>query len=174
MMGEQKTYIIVIIGHSGAGKSTLAKKLGEFFSCETLNFSYAGQALASENAGSLRFEEINNYIFQCILAAACRDHIVIVDGLASDKIVHQLSCIGYSMNILFLDTPYDKRIQRMMHRELCSREEAVMIERIKAEGKAQSGLLKVIQNANFRIDGSKAIEYITQEATSYIEKILDN
>lgn len=92
-----------------------------------------------------------------------------MDGLASAEIVHRLANEGYSVIIIFLDTPYDKRIQRMMLRESCSKQEAINLERVKTQGKAKSGLSAVIQEAEYRLDGSRTIDQVTEDAISYIE-----
>ena len=76
------------------------------------------------------------------------------------------------MLVLFLDTPYDMRIERMMSRENCSLLETENIERAKAYGKEKSGLSNVIALADHRIDGTKAIDEILADAILYIKEKL--
>ena len=107
---ETVNKIVVIAGHSGSGKSTLTKRLSESFLCESLNFSYIGQALAAEERGSVVFDGLNDYIYQCILSTARKNLLTFVDGLASDDIIQRLSAEGFSILVLFLDNQYDMRI----------------------------------------------------------------
>ncbi|WP_141242444.1 hypothetical protein [Flavonifractor sp. An10] len=169
---ETVNKIVVIAGHSGSGKSTLTKRLSESFLCESLNFSYIGQALAAEERGSVVFDGLNDYIYQCILSTARKNLLTFVDGLASDDIIQRLSAEGFSILVLFLDTPYDMRIKRMMNRENCSLFETENIERAKAYGKEKSGLSNVIAMADHRIDGTKAIDEILADAILYLKEKL--
>jgi len=164
--------IIVIAGHSGSGKSTITRKLSEAFSCESLSFSYIGQALAAEERDSIAFNRLNDYIYQCISSTARKDILTFVDGLASDNIITRLTNEGFSVIVLFLDTPYDKRIERMMSRENCSLLETESIELAKAQGKEKSGLSNVIAMADHRIDGTQTIDKILSDAILFIKEKL--
>lgn len=169
---ETENNIVIIAGHSGSGKSTLTRKLSEAFSCESLSFSYIGQALAAEEQGSIAFNRLNDYIYQCISSTVRRNNLTFVDGLASDNIINRLSNEGFSTMVLFLDTPYDKRIERMMSRENCSLLETKNIELAKAHGKEKSGLSNVIAMADYRIDGTQTIDEILSNAIVFIKEKL--
>ena len=169
---DSPNYVIIVIGHSGSGKSTLAKGLSEYYSCDLLGFSYAGESLAAEERDGVRFKEINEYIFRCICATAQKCKLTIVDGLASDDIVSRLAHEGLRISILFLDTPKNIRIQRMMQRENCSQAEAASIEYAKACGKERSGLSSVIAMADYRIDGNLTTDEILLAAKGYIKEKL--
>ena len=169
MIGKTNNkHIVVVIGHSGAGKSTLAKKLGEYLSCDVLNFNYAGKELAQETKDSTRFREINDYIYCCIKAAFCTATTLVIDGLASDDIILKLKDDGLSVIVIFVDVPYDERIKRMMARENCTEEVARAVEGIKEQGKAKAGLISVIEGANLIVDGRTNKQQILYEVIEFL------
>lgn len=166
--------VINIIGHSGSGKTTLVRKLAEHFHCEELGFSYAGRELASEEAHSCRFNEINEYIYSCITAAVNRSSMVIVDGLASIDVVQTLENQGYSILTIYLETSYDERINRISSREFCSTEDALAIEKAKAKGKGAAGLNYVISRADFTFDATQSMDSLVDSVVSCINGFMRN
>lgn len=173
-MNVSNSTIIVIVGHSGSGKSTLAKALGAYFNCEVLGFSYAGRTLAIEDADSDSFRNLNDYIYNCITAAAQKTKLTVIDGVASDQLIRRLIDHGCSLITLYLDTPYKVRIMRMMEREKCSEQDAINLEHAKAMGKSKSGLSMAIQLADKRLNGLAGFEEVVKEAVIFLEECLLN
>ena len=173
-MERRNNTIIVIVGHSGSGKSTLAKALGEYFNCEVLGFSYAGRTLAKENADSDSFCKLNDYIYNCITATAQKSSFTIVDGVASDQLIQRLAVHGFLLITLFLDTPYKVRIKRMMERENCLEQDAIILEHTKAVGKSKSGLPMAIKLADKRLDGEDIFDNVFKEAVIFLKERLSS
>lgn len=173
-MDENNNTIVVIVGHSGSGKSTLAKALGSFYNCEVLGFSYAGRALAKEDTSNEQFHSINDYILHCIRITAQESKLTIVDGFASDYLIQRLSNYGFLVLTLFLDTPYNIRIQRMMEREYCSEQDAINLEHEKAMSKSKSGLSIAIQLADIRLNGAERIDEVVKKAINIIKERLSS
>ena len=68
------------------------------------------------------------------------------------KFYNELKQKGYTINVIFIDTPEKLRIKRIAKREGCSFEEAKIIERIKEKEKTKSQLMlkKTKKISNFR------------------------
>jgi len=154
--------ICIIIGHSGCGKSTLCRMLGEKLGCESLGFSYAGRALAAENDPA-ELDSIEDYIFSCVEAALARSPLLILDGFASDTLLRLIRQRGWGCTIFFLDVPDQVRLERIAGREGVTASRAADIDRMKEAGKQKSGLGAVIGQADFRLDGLRTPEELSEE-----------
>ena len=149
--------IIIIIGHTGAGKTTLAQALGKKYGLSVLSFHDAGKELASTENGSLRFNEIASYLYEGIVSAANTNKPVIADGLAVAGVVERLIASEYAVKTIYLDTPYELRIERIRQRHFWSAEAAENIERSKADGKDKGGIASVIGMADVVFNGSRQV-----------------
>ena len=155
--------IILIIGHTGAGKTTLAQAVGEKYGYSVLSFSDMGRELASTEKGSVRFNEIIGGLYESIVSAINIDRPVIADGLAVMDVVERLIVSGYGLKIIYLDTPYKLRIERIRQRYSCSAEEAENIEQRKAGGKDKGGIDSVIGMADVVLNGVRPVAEVTDD-----------
>lgn len=164
--------VLVIAGRSGSGKSTLVRALASALGCERLGFSYAGRELASAEKESEEFRQIEEYVYNCILSALSRSELLILDGLASERVYDRLMREGFDVAVVFLDTPESLRIERIAEREGCSLETAAFVERSKAKGKAKSGLDYIIGKADTVIDGRQSAQAVLDQALLCCEAIV--
>lgn len=168
-----KPQIIIVAGHSGSGKTTLAKAIADILGYDELGFSYAGRSLSTMKQGSDEFKQIEDYIYNCIVTAISRSECIVIDGLASKTIYKRLIEDGYTVTIIFLNTPQRDRIARIAEREGCSIIEANKIETSKEKGKSAAGLNYIINKADVVIDGRLKKKCVLKEALQFYQGLLD-
>lgn len=147
---------ILIIGHTGAGKSTISKIISELTGLKVYSFHVEGRIMG-ENPSNVRLvDSIKASIVDTIMDAILFEKQIIIDGLSSYQIVNELELKGISFFVIFLDTPYRKRLQNIMQREKCSYFQAVSVEKCKETAKTAAGIDWIIEKADIVIDGNSS------------------
>lgn len=173
-----KKNVFSITGYSCAGKSTLITELIENSQANILRYGEihwmairsSGYKLGIDWIKERGFEEYEDRVLSFFKKelGSCNSNSIIVDGIFSYK------CFEYLKNRkdielvnILLETNFDNRLIRMMKREGYSEKEAD--ERLKSVDwlKGNAGLIRIIEQADFIIDGENDKEEITRTSFRY-------
>lgn len=173
--------IFIITGRTGAGKSTLCKRLESHFNYPLLTFASMGKKFANANGYNRIREchlamgievfkrEISKHILETISEQLKKCDNVIIDGLYIDDVVSTLK-ENYNCKMLYLKTDDDIRYERISERLSITIEQAKEENAIKERLKDEVGIEKLIENADYLIDGNKTADEVFEDTKQYIEK----
>lgn len=176
--------ILIITGQSGAGKSTVAKEFLQFVQdghSSLLTFGDVGKSLAIEK-GFLRlgeyFEGTDTLIFKKELREALLKEIsnkmqnsdfLVIEGLVYYDVVLAVKNTYKKVLIANIDVPYEIRIQRIAKKLRKTIQEAQENEKRKEKLKYTIGIDKVMECADYRLDGRKSVEEVVKELGQFVD-----
>lgn len=173
--------IFIITGRTGAGKSTLCQRLEEYFKYPLLSFASMGKKFANSN-GYNRIREcylamglnefktkMSQYILNIINKQLSNSDIVIVDGLYIDDVIGILK-ENYNCKIIYLRTNNSIRYERISQRLSIAIEEAKKENQIKERLKDEVGIDRLIENADYIINGNKSIDQVFEVTKKFMEE----
>jgi len=173
-----KKQVLAIVGQSGAGKSLFSKELSSLSDWPLLVCSELGTVIARKKYNCNNFGEcfllsdsfqficdLNRYwVHQALdILSYPKMNTLIFDGLVSIDAICKLEAYGIDVKVIYLDTPYEVRIDRIMKRSNCTREEALCEETEKIVRKDRLGINEVLQLVDYRLDGTKRITEILED-----------
>lgn len=171
--------IFIITGRTGSGKTTLCQRLKEYFNYPLLTFASMGKKFANAN-GYNRIREchlameliefktkISQHILNIIDEQLRNSEAVIVDGLYIDDVVRILR-ENYNCKIMYLKTEDNIRYERISQRLSITIEQAKKENEIKERLKDEVGIDRLIESADYVINGSKSIN----EVFEYTKQLL--
>lgn len=173
--------IFIITGRTGAGKTTLCKRVEEYFNYPLITFASMGKKFANEN-GYNRLREchlamgleefkakISEHILDTISECLKTYDNIIIDGLYIDDVVRVLK-ENYSCKMMYLKTDDDIRYERIGKRLSITIEKAKEENAIKERLKDEVGIEKLIEDADFIIDGNKEPDEVFENTKQYMER----
>lgn len=173
--------IFIITGRTGAGKTTLCKRLEEYFNYPLLTFASMGKKFANAN-GYNRIREchlamelnefktkISRYILNIIDEQLENSEIVLIYGLYIDDVVRILK-ENYNCKMMYLQTDDNIRYERVAQRLSITIEQAKKENEIKERLKNEVGIEKIIQNADYIIDGNKSMDEVFEDTKQFIKE----
>lgn len=173
--------IYIITGRTGAGKSTLCQRLEEYFNYPLLSFASMGKKFANEN-GHNRIREchlamglnefktkISQHILNIINEQLTTSDTIIVDGLYIDDVVRLLK-ENYNCKMMYLKTDDNIRYERISQRLSITIEQAKKENEIKERLKDEVGIDKLIENADYIINGNKSTDEVFEITKQFIEE----
>lgn len=173
--------IFIITGRTGAGKTTLCKRLEEYFNYPLLTFASMGKKFANAN-GYNRIREchlamelnefkikISQYILNIIDEQLENSESVLIDGLYIDDVVKILK-ENYNCKMMYLQTDDNIRYERVAQRLSITIEQAKKENEIKERLKNEVGIEKIIQNADYIIDGNKSMDEVFEDTKQFIKE----
>lgn len=176
--------ILIITGYSGAGKSTVAKEFLRFAQDDSpalLTFGEVGKRLAVKNGFERLgeyFENTETVVFKEKLRRALLaeiDHkiqntdFLVVEGLVYYDVVLAVKDTYKKVLLVKIDVPYEIRVQRIAEKLEKTIQEAQENEKRKAKLKYTIGIDKVMECADYRIDGRKPVEEVAAELVRLVE-----
>lgn len=179
-----KKNVFAITGYSCAGKSTLITELINNSRADIVRYGEihwrairsSGYNLGIDwikERGFEEYEERALTFFKQELGS-CNSNAIIVDGIFSYKCFEYLkSRKDIELTNILLETSFDKRLIRMMQREGYSEDDAE--ERLKSVDwlKGNAGLIRIMEQADFRINGETDKEKITGQVLQIVARVLD-
>lgn len=173
-----KKNIFAIIGYSCAGKSTLIKEVVNNSNETILRYSdihwraikNSGYKLGIDWIKEKGFDEYENGALDVFTKELEKDksNTIIIDGIFSYKCFKFLKDKkDINLVSILLETSFDKRLKRMIEREGCN--ENIAQERLKSVDwlKHNAGLFKIMEEANYIINGENTKEIITRTSFKY-------
>lgn len=172
--------IFIITGRTGAGKTTLCKKLEADLNYPLLTFASMGKSFANENGynkirechlamGKEEFNpKISEYMLNIIKETFNTYDTIIADGLYMYELIRTLKK-HYNCTVIYLKLEENIRYERIAQRLESTIEEARKENEIKERLKDDAGIVSVIEDADYIIDGRKKEEDVFDTAKKLIK-----
>ena len=173
--------IFIITGRSGAGKTTLCKKLEAVLNYPLLTFASMGKSFANENGYNKIIEcylamekeefntQISEYMLNIMKETLDTCNTIIIDGLYMYELTKTLK-EDYNCTVIYLKLDENTRYERIAKRRALTMEEAKNENELKEKQKNDAGIDKLIEEADYIIDGRKKEEDVFDTAKKLIKK----
>lgn len=177
--------ILIIVGHSGAGKSTVATEflqIARYNSWDLLTFAKIGKNIANKKGFSRLgeyFEGTDRNVFKRELGEELLGEIsvkmkkteyLVIEGLVYYDIVLSIKNKYKKVLVVNIDVPYEIRIERIAEKLNTTLESARKNEKNKSKLKHTIGIDKVIDCADYILDGRKSVDILVEE----LARLVDN
>lgn len=173
--------VFVVIGRTGAGKTTLCKSLEEQFHFPLLSFASMGKKFANAQGYERirqchlampleKFKDgIANYMLEVIDKELEENDVLLLDGVYVDVAIASLKQ-KYNCKVIYLKVEENIRYERIAKRLSVSIEQAKEENAIKERLKDDVGIAKLLEEADFVLDGMLSFAEKFQKTKAFIEQ----
>lgn len=167
-------YVLVIAGKTGAGKTTITECIGKKYNCVTLSFAEMVKQFAKQQGHKrlrncykmMNREEfvsaLTSYIKSVSLNTVIDNNVVVIDGLYSYDVIQELRKNSNTI-VIYIRVNKEIRYSRIAKRIGTNIAQTIEEDNTKEEIKIALGNDRIIEAADYIIDGNRPIELVMQD-----------
>ena len=175
--------VLIVAGKTGVGKSTITDYINQNYGLYALSFADMGKSFATRhNQKRLRdcYCKMNrddfvtclvNDMKETILKTIHEHSIIIIDGLYSYYIIQELKKHN-KVIVMYIDADDEVRLSRISRRLQTDNSNAKIENDIKEEIKSVLGNDKIMEMADYFINGNKTLVEVLSDVRNIINSVI--